>query len=315
MIADPEFAARDLLRRLHLLIAGYPVERHRVEIMAALPDVPEQVLSLAWDPEATVLLAPEIYVAVVRACRGGDDAVARMFVLYVRAVLARDAVDSGGMGATSDRLDPARIDLALTVPTVPSARPEPPAPAGRRPAGRDTVDQPTVPRLRLPTSGLGLPPELQEIGTQAQFATYLKTLIADSGLTLRQVEKATKEYDKTAVSCRSTLSDAFGRGTVPKNERTLEVLLIVLVSQVSGRDADGATVQRRVAEALQVWRRVLRVRPENAPVLVAGRASGCPPVCDAVLEELARATQAAIAEGSPEASGLARAQRILRGIA
>ncbi|WP_372664536.1 hypothetical protein [Amycolatopsis kentuckyensis] len=314
MTADPEFAARDLLRRLHLLIAGYPVERHRVEIMAALPDVPEHVLCRAWDLQATVLLAPEIYVAVVRACGGDDAAVGRMFVLYVRAVLARDAVEAGGPAGTDDRLDPARIDLALTVPAVPAARPEPLVASGPRAAARSSVDQPTVPRLRLPPSGLGLPPELQEIGTQAQFANYLKTLIAESGLTLRQVEKATKEHDETAVTCRSTLSDAFGRGTVPKNERTLEVLLTVLISQVTGRDAGGAMVRRRVAEALQVWHRVLRVRPENAPVLVAGRANGCPPVCDAVLDELTRATRAAIAEGSPDAAGLARAQRILRGI-
>jgi hypothetical protein len=279
-------AARSALQQLHRRMAAFPVQAHRDRITASMADVPGTVIESVWDPRARTLLPPEVYLRVARACGGDDTEAAEVVVLYVRALLARD-----GKGA--DILTPG-----------------PP----REPV-RNGFDQPTVPRLRLPaTLRPGAPAELSQVLTRPDFMRYLKTLVDRSGLTLREIQKATHRLDEGATTYRSTLSDAFRRGAVPTSEKAMRCLLTVLLARICEQGSEAPIVRRRVEETLEVWRRVLSHVPAEAPVLMSTGRASCPPLFAAALAELAAAEERAVTTGSADAPGLSAAQRILRGL-
>lgn len=268
-------------------MAAFSADQHTFRVISELPDVPLRVLHAACDPGSPRLLAWPIYRGIARAC-GASEAQARVvFTRYLAAKTEQEDI----------ALPP---DRPVTAQTSASA-----------------VDPPTVPRLRLPVPlappaprpGGGQPLALRQISTSAGFAGYLKALVEQSGLSLRDVEKHTRALAPKAASCRSTLSETLKRGKIPTSEPVMTTLLKVLFAHIANADPRADTIERRAQEALHVWRYVLRP-PPGAPVLAASAGYG--PLVHTALSALARAEQTARELDSPDAPGLAHAQQILK---
>ncbi|MFJ9782572.1 hypothetical protein ACIRSS_23525 [Amycolatopsis sp. NPDC101161] len=292
-------------------MALLPVGNHRWQIKAELPDVPDRVLEAAWDPTATVLLSMDIYIGVVRGCCGTEDDLSSVLDLYFAAHLLQDQrhIPESRAMTTSTASGVVEDSDRLPVPRHPDT----------------LMEQPTVPRIRLPlaaaVSAPRIPPELRTITTQAAFVDYLKQLVTRSGYALRKIEQKTKEHFPDAPVLKSTLHDALQRTTVPTNEASLRSVLTVLYMRITDRDHADPNVARRVEEALDVWRRVQLPPPTDTPLLIAGAGAcspgspTCYPLLDAVLKALDRAEKTARRIGSADAPGLAHAQRIVRELA
>jgi len=269
------------LRTLHEKMAALAIDEHMFEILTALPDIPQHVVQGACDPASGVLLAWPIYRHIAIACTGGEHGADRILPFYVAAKAAQEPGD----------------------PKVPRA--------GALPD--DLAEQPTVPKLKLPppplAGYLAGPPELQQIRTKRDFARYLKSLVVESGLTLRGIEENTRKLDPKAVCCRSTLSDMLRHGKIPASEPVVATLLTVLFAFITHSEPGTDAVHRCTHDALRVWRRLARPSA-GAPVLVAG--TGPTPLLHQALSALAHAEKTAYELGSPDGPGLAHAQRILR---
>lgn len=267
------------LRALHEKMAALAIDEHTFQILGMLPDVPLHVLHAACDPASDRLLAWSIYRGIAVACTGGEHGADRIMPFYIAAKAARDA--------------PAGSYTAIRIP-------------------KELAEQPTVPKLKLPLAPVdGYPSRtttLQEIRTKRDYAGYIKDLVVQSGLTLRGIEENTRKLDPKAVCCRSTLSDTLRHGKIPTGEPVMATLLTVLFAFITHSEPGTDTVHRSTHEALRVWRQLLRP-PSGAPVLVAG---GIDPLLRQALNELAHAEKTASRLGSPDAPGLAHAQRILR---
>lgn len=276
------------LRALHEKMAALAVDEHVFRAISLMPDVPTHLLHAACDPASTVLLAWPIYHGVALACTGTEHAAEEILPFYVAAKAAREATSVAGSAEAGEGQDAA---------------------AG---ASRSDFDQPTVPRLRLPNLTAAVRPAgrttLQQIRTKRDFARYLKDLVAHSGLTLRVIEEETRDHNPQGVCARSTLSDMLRHEKVSTAEPVMECLLTVLLAAGLGQEKDAEPVQRRTEEALQVWRQLMRP-PSGAPVLVAADGE---PLLRLALGKLAHAEQTAASLGTPDAPGLAHAQRILR---
>jgi hypothetical protein len=277
------------LRALHEKMAALAIDEHTFQILGMLPDVPLQVLHAACDPSSGRLLAWSIYRGIAVACTGGEHGADRIMPFYIAAKAARDQVGA------------APAVVRETVNSF-SAIPIP----------KELAEQPTVPKLKLPLAPVGgypsRTPTLQEIRTKRDYAGYIKDLVVQSGLTLRGIEENTRKLDPKAVCCRSTLSDTLRHGKIPTGEPVMATLLTVLFAFITHSEPGTDTVHRSTHEALRVWRQLLRP-PSGAPVLVAG---GIDPLLRQALTELAHAEKTATRLGSPDAPGLAHAQRILR---
>jgi hypothetical protein len=303
-------------------MATFPVDNHVYNIISTMPDVQPSVLQAACDPASPPLLAWPIYRGIIAACGAGEAEAKAVFARFLAAKAEHEGTDLPDPPVRG-RLDLAAVAHAQAsgVPMPPHA--EPPDSAAPAPpsvilgAGRASViDPPTVPKLRLPP-GLARrpsrratqpPPRLREITGKADFARYVKGLISESCLTLRTIEERTRALNPGAVSCRSTLSDNLRHDRVPANEAVMETLLEVLYDALATTVPAAARVRRSTAEALQVWRHVMRP-PQGAPVLVAS--AGYEPLVRTALATLARAEQNARDVGSPDAPGLGHARRIL----
>jgi len=272
------------LRALHEKMAALAVDEHVFRAISLMPDVPVRLLHAACDPASTVLLAWPIYHGIALACTGTEHAAECILPFYVAAKAAREAISTPGAEDAATRQDPS---------------------AG---ASRPDFDQPTVPKLKLPNLATTGRPTLQQIRTKRDFARYLKDLVAHSGLTLRVIEEETRDRNLKGVCARSTLSDMLRHQKVSTAEPVIECLLTVLLAAGLGQEKDAEPVQRRTREALQVWRQLMRP-PSGAPVLVAADGE---PLLQHALGKLAHAEQTAASLGTPDAPGLAHAQRILR---
>jgi hypothetical protein len=283
------------LRALHQHMAGLGVRQQLFQVTSALPDVPVQVLDAACDPTSPVLLAWPIYRGITGACGAGEHS-ARALALYIKAKAEQD------LAASEDRHSVA----ALPATAVPHPTLSPPL-AGRPGRPVPLADQPTIPKLRLPDFPRPTAPSaLQQIQTRADYSHYLKDVIRQAGLTLRGVEELTSEIDEEAASRRSTLSDTLRNNKIPTNERVMKTLLTAIYNQLEPGKPD--VVARHVTEAMQIWRRIVHV-PPGAPVLTAAVEGA---LLDRAINALAQAERTARSLDTPDAPGLAHAQRILR---
>lgn len=283
------------LRALHTKMAALPVDEHLFQILGMLPEVSPQVIASACDPASPVLMDWSIYRAIAAACTGGEHG--------------------------ADRIRPAYLDAEATRPD--GQVPAEPAPIGRplgaaleeqraALAAASLADQPTIPRLKLPLPLVKTAMEgalnLENVSSKSDFARFLKSLVVQSGLTLRVIQENTRALNAGAECCRSTLSDALRHGKIPTSGPVMTTLLMVLFAAIDEVEPDTDRVQHATRNAMRVWRSLQRP-PAGAPVLAAGAPE---PALRRALGALAQAEQAAARAGSRDAPGLAHAQRILR---
>ncbi|WP_328617194.1 hypothetical protein OHS18_13200 [Amycolatopsis sp. NBC_00355] len=278
-------------------MAALPVDEHMFQILSTLPEVSPQVIASACDPASPVLMDWSIYRAIAAACTGGEHGADRIRPAYLDAEATR--LD----GQAPAEPGPYSWPLAATLEQQPAA-------AG---VMMSLADQPTIPRLKLPFPLVKNPatgaPDLARVHSKSDFARYLKSLVVDSGLTLRGIQDNTRALNPGAACCRSTLSDALRLGKIPTSEPIMTTLLMVLFAAIDNVEPDTDSVQHATRVAMRVWRS-LRQPPTGAPVLAAGPAPE--PILRRALGALAHAEQAAARAGNRDAPGLAHAQRILR---
>ncbi|MFI7121850.1 hypothetical protein [Amycolatopsis sp. NPDC049868] len=97
-------------------------------------------------------------------------------------------------------------------------------------------------------------PQFDKITSRADFTAVLSQLRQKAGLSLRETHQATKEFDPSHPTPRSTLSDWLRHGVLPQQRPELRVLLQVFLCRIVAP----TDVEQHLEDLMRAWDLVRR---------------------------------------------------------